>query len=137
MNKIKYDIDLMKYMALFESITHVTPKDCVSGEPLLFVVNQGDIARSIGKNASNLRHIEGLLKRKVKIVEFNDDICAFIRNFIAPLQVAEVVKEENKIFIKDKDMKTKGIIIGRDSSNLKKLKDLVSRYFEFEDIFVR
>jgi N utilization substance protein A len=124
-------------MSIFETVTSVSPKDCISGEPLIFVVNQGDIAKSIGKNASNIHRIENVIKKKVKIVEFNDDICMFIRNFIAPLKVAEVTREENKITIKDNDVKVKGMIIGRDATNLKKLKEIVSRYFEFEDIFVR
>jgi N utilization substance protein A len=137
MNKIKYDIDLMKFISMFENITHVSPKDCISGDPLIFVVNRGDIAKAIGKNASNIHRIEGLLKKRVKIIEFNDDICMFIRNVISPLKVAEVSKEENKITIKDPDMKTKGMIIGRDSTNLNKTKEIVSRYFEFEEIVVR
>lgn len=137
MNKIKYDIDLMKFISMFEAITNVSPKDCISGEPLIFVVNRGDIAKAIGKNASNIHRIENLLKKKVKIIEFNDDICMFVRNVIAPLKVAEVTKDENKITIKDNDIKTKGMIIGRDSTNLKKTKEIVSRYFEFEDIVVR
>ena len=137
MNKIKYDIDPMKFMAMFESLTHISPKDCISGEPLIFVVNRGDIARAIGKNASNIHRLEGMLKKRVKIIEFNDDVCMFIRNVIAPLKVAEVSLEENKITIKDPDTKVKGMIIGRDSTNLNKTKEIVSRYFEFEDIVVR
>ena len=137
MIKIKYDIDLMKFISLFESISRVNVKDCISGEPLIFVVNQGDIARAIGKNASNIRRVENLLKKKIKVVEFNDDVCEFVRNLIAPLKVAEVSKDENKIMIKDPDTKTKGMIIGRDSTNLKKTKDIVLRYFQVEDILVK
>jgi len=136
MIKIKYDIDLMKFISIFETLTRTNVKDCIAGDPLIFVVNQGDIAKAIGKNASNIRRVEGIIKKSVKVVEFNDDVCEFVRNVIAPLRVAEVSKEENKIMIKDPNTKTKGMIIGRDSSNLKKTKDIVSRYFQIEDIVI-
>lgn len=137
MMKIKYDINLMKFISLFETLSGAKVKDCISGEPLIFVVEQGEIAKAIGKNASTLHRIENVLKKKVKIVEFNDDVTLFVKNLISPLKVSDI-KEENKIItIRDSDTKTKGILIGRDSKNLNKYKDIVSRYFDIADILVR
>jgi len=77
-----------------------------------------------------------LLKKKIKIVEFNSDIKQFIRNFILPLQVKDINQEENIITIEGPDTKTKGLLIGRERKNLENLKNIVKRYFEIEDIKV-
>lgn len=136
MSRIKYNIDLMKFMQLFENITRAKLKDCIANEHLTFVVEENEIGRAIGKGGSNVRRLEELLHKKIKIVEFNADIKQFIRNFIMPLQVKEINDENGIITIIGPDTKTKGLLIGRDRKNLENLKDVVKRYFKVEDIKV-
>lgn len=136
MNKIKYDINLMKYMQLFESLTKSKLKDCIAGEQLIFIVEENEIGKAIGKGGSNVRRVEELLKKKIKIVEFNPDVKQFVRNFVMPLHVNEINEEGNIITIAGPDTKTKGLLIGRDRKNLDNLKSVVNRYFEVEDIRV-
>ncbi len=137
MIKIKYDINLMKFISLFETLTRAKVKDCIEGNPLIFVVKNGEIGKAIGKKASNIRKVENILKRKIKIIEFNEDLIMFVNNVIAPVKAEEITKEDNTIVIKDSDPKTKGKIIGRDSQNRKLCREIVSRYFEIDDIIVR
>ena len=50
MIKIKYDINLMKFISLFESITKTDVKDCFEiGGKLVFIVKEGNIGRALGK----------------------------------------------------------------------------------------
>ena len=119
MSKIKYDINLMKFMQLFENLTRAKLKDCISDEEqLTFIVEENEIGKAIGKGGSNVRRLEGLLKKKIKIAEFNKDIKQFIRNFVMPLQVKEITEENNIITITGFDTKTKGLLIGRERKNL-------------------
>ena len=136
MSKIKYDINIMKYMQLFESITHSKLRDCIAGEGLIFVVEENEIGKAIGKGGSNVRRLEELLKKKIKIVEFSPEVKQFIKNFVMPLQVKEIVEEEGIVIIAGPDTKTKGLLIGRDAKNLNNLKNVVGRYFKIEDIKV-
>ena len=136
MNKIKYDIDLMKYMQLFENLTRAKLKDCISNEQLIFIVEENEIGKAIGKKGSNVKRLEGLLRKKIKIVDFNPDVKQFIRNFIMPLQVNDINEENNIVTISGPDTKTKGLLIGRERRNLENLKSIVKRYFEIEDIRV-
>ena len=130
MTRIKYDINLMKFISFFENLTRSKVKDCIdSGSSLIFVVQKGEIGKAIGKNASNIKKIENLLKRKVRVIEFDEDVAKFVRNVLAPIKVDEVELVDSKVVIRDPNMKTKGMIIGRDASNLKKHKEIVSRYF--------
>ncbi|MBW2980555.1 NusA-like transcription termination signal-binding factor [Candidatus Woesearchaeota archaeon] len=134
--KIKYDADILKYMSLFESLTRSKLKDCIVNERVLFVVEPNEIGKAIGKNGSNVHRLEGILNKKIRIVEFNPDVCQFVRNMLYPLQATEVNEENSVVTISGPDTKTKGLMIGRDAKNLNFLKDIVKRYFEVEDIKV-
>ena len=137
MNKIKYDINLMKYMELFENITNTKLKDCIENDKqLIFVVEGNEIGKAIGKNGVNARKVESVLNRNIKIVEFSPDAKQFITNFVYPLQLNGVEEDSGRITIHGPDTKTKGLLIGRDSRNLKSLLSIVKRYFDVADIRV-
>ena len=76
------------------------------------------------------------IKRKIKIVEFSSDVLQFIRNMIYPLKTKDIKNEEGIIKITGNDTKTKALLIGRESKNLKNLRNVVKRYFEINDIMV-
>ncbi len=129
----------MKFMQLFESLTRAKLKDCIASEDneqLTFIVEENEIGKAIGKKGSNAKRLEGLLKKKIKIVEFNPDIRQFIRNFVMPLQVKDITEENGIITIIGPDTKTKGLLIGRERKNIENLKDIVKRHFQIEDIKV-
>ena len=134
--KIKYDADILKYMSLFESLTRSKLKDCIVNDKVLFVVEPNEIGKAIGKNGSNVRRLEGILKKRIRIVEFSSDVCQFVRNMIYPLQATDVNEEYGIVTITGPDTKTKGLMIGRDAKNLNFLKNITKRYFEVEDIKV-
>jgi len=136
MNKIKYDLDLMKFMSLFESLTGAKVKDCIKNDKLIFVVHENEIGKAIGKKGINIRKIEGILKKSVKIVEYSDDVLQFIRNFINPLKIKDIAKEGSTITITGPDTQTKSLIIGRDRRNINHLKDITKRFFDIEEIKV-
>jgi len=136
MTKIKYDVNIMKYMSLFETLTQTKLKDCIINDKVIFIVEENQIGKAIGKKGINVKKIENILKKKIKIAEFNSNVLQFIQNFIYPLKVKDI-KEENKVItIIGPDTKTKGLLIGRDAKNLNNLKSIVKRYFDIDDIKV-
>jgi len=137
MTKIKYDINLMRFMTLFETITQSSLKDCIDGDDqLIFIVEENHIGKAVGKNGSNVKRLSSVLKRQIKVVEFNPNVLQFIQNFIYPLVPKEVKNENGIVSIVGPDTKTKGLLIGRDGKNLNMLRDVVKRYFSVEDIKV-
>ena len=136
MNKIKYDSDIIKLMTLFESMTGAKVKDCISGEKTLFVIEENEMGKAIGRNGSNIKRIESVLKRKIKLAEFSSDVAQFIRNMAYPAQIAEIKQENGAIIIQGKDSNSKAMLIGRDRQNLNHLTDIVKRYFEINEIKV-
>lgn len=136
MEKIKYDATLMKYISLFESLTGAKAKDCIANEHILFIVHENEMGKAIGKHGSNIKRIEGMLNKNIRLVEFSNDIVQFIQNLMYPL-IAKEIKEENGIVsICCHDTKTKGMLIGRDRHNINSISDIVKRYFKVSEIKV-
>jgi len=128
MNKI--DQNTISLINLFESKTRTTVKKFFEfNDILVFIVNPGQGSKAIGKNGINAKNLYNLLKKKVKIVEFSLDPVKFIKGFIYPIVAENVTLDDNIVFIKASSIKDKGILIGRESKNLNKLKELVKQYY--------
>jgi len=133
--KIKYDSEIMKLMTLFESMTRAKLKDCILNERLLFIVEGNEIGKAIGKKGSNIKRLENMLNKRIKVVEFSPDVLQFIKNLLYPLQTSGIENNDDVIAIQA-DTKTKSLIIGRNQQNLKNLISIVKRFFDIESIKV-
>ena len=128
----------MKYMALFEKETKTSLKDCIIDEDrVTFIINSDNMAKAVGKNGRNVRLLERKLRKKIKIVKFDEDCVQFTQNLIYPLNKKKIEKEEKEITSKGEDTKTKALLIGRNSQNLKKLESIIKRFFDIEEIKVK
>jgi len=135
--KITFDTELLKLMGLFENITHATLKDCFfDREKLVFLVEPGEMGKALGKNKMNIVKLEKMLKRKVKIVEFNPNRLQFITNYLAPLRVTDIKEEDDIVTVTGADTKTKGLIIGIKAQNLRNLEKIIGKYFTVQEIKV-
>lgn len=125
----------MKFIPLFETLTRATLKDCFEfNERIYFVVNEKQIGKAIGKQGKNIKLLEKTINRKIKIIEFNPHIVQFINNLIYPLKVKDIEQQDDSIVITGGDTKTKGLLIGRNSQNLKRTEKIVKRYFKIDNI---
>ena len=136
MNKIKYDSDAMKLITLFESMTGAKVKDCISNERLIFIMEENEMGKAIGKNGVNIKRMENALKKKIKLIEFNNDVLQFVKNIIYPIEILDIKQEEDDIIIHGKDTSTKAMLIGRERQNINHLIGIVKRYFDVNDIKV-
>jgi N utilization substance protein A len=118
--KIKYDFAVMKFISMFESATGAQLQDSfMQNDKIVFVVKQGQIGKALGKKGVNIRKLENLFKKKIRIIEFNDDMLQFVRNAVHPLQIKEITEEAGVITIIPPDTKTRGYLIGRGAANLR------------------
>ena len=136
MVKIKYDADLMQYISLFESLTGAKVKDCIVDDSILFIVHENEMGKAIGKEGSNIKRVENTLKKKIRLVEFSNNVLQFVGNLISTIKAKEIKEEDGIITIYGKDTKSKGILIGRDRHNLNQINDIVKRYFGVKEVKV-
>lgn len=135
MNKIVYDETSMKFMVLFETMTKANLKDCIiNDEIIFFIVEENQIAKAIGKQGSNIRNLQKALKRRIKIVEYSNDLIKFINNFIYPIKAKEIINEEEVIKIMTPTIESRGILIGKSATNLRLFESIVKRYFQIKEI---
>jgi len=129
---MKYDQELIGFINFFENLTHARVKDAFvdKDERVVFVVNEGEMGKAIGKKGSNIKKASVLLKKKIRIIEFSSDAVKFVKNAIYPIIAESVNKEGEEIIIKDKETSKKALLIGRDQRNLKALQELVGKYFK-------
>jgi len=137
--KIVYDEDTLKKMGLFESITRAKLKDFYDDEVqgrLVFIVLPGNLWRALGKGSVNVKKLEKAFGRKIKIVEYNEDLVTFVKNIAHPLKIHDVSEEDGIVTIRHEDMQTKGLLIGKNARNLRNMENNVRRYFEVKEIKV-
>ena len=135
--KIIYDVNAMKFMSLFETITKAKLKDCIIKESLvLFVVQPNEVGRAVGPKGANVKKLERILKKKVKIIEFAAEPVNFIKNLIHPLQVKEINEEDGVYTLTPLDLKTRGLLIGRNAAHLRSYEEIMKRYFPVKELKV-
>ena len=126
----------MKLITLFESMTGAKVKDCILNEKILFIIEENEMGKAIGKNGVNIKRMENMLKKKIKLVEFSNDVLQFVKNMIYPIEVLDIMQEDHIIKIHGKDTGTKAMLIGRERQNINHLTELIKRYFDVEEIKV-
>lgn len=128
---MKYDSQTLKIISLFEKITRARLKDIQLQEnKYIFIVEEGNYKKALGKELKNLKKLEELLGQKVKIVEFKQDVQNFIKNLIYPLKPDSIEVMDDVVMIKSQDNKTKGLLIGARAKNLRFYEEVVQKYFK-------
>lgn len=128
--KMKYDVDSLQKMALFEKVTKARLKDFFETETkLFFVVQKGQLQRALGPQKKNVQRLENMLKKRVKIIQYEQDVLRFIVNVLAPLKVVDIKEENGIVTITGPDQKTKGLMIGARAANLRMFEKIVQKYF--------
>src|SRR3989304_5967213 len=90
---IKITSTEMRYIALFESISGASAKDCIIDEEqgrVIFVVNEGQVGVAIGRGGRNIHTLERMTGKKHEIIEYAEDPAQFIKNALKPAAVREV-----------------------------------------------
>ncbi|MFA5406389.1 MAG: NusA-like transcription termination signal-binding factor [Candidatus Nanoarchaeia archaeon] len=136
--KIIFDNECLKHINLFQSITKASVKDCIIDlDKIMFVVKEGQAGLAIGKNGANIKNLQRLIKKKVEIIEFNNDLKSFLDNIFRPVKVKESVNVDggNRRVVKvsvenDNHINSKSYV----KSKVKKARGLLKRYFNIDDI---
>ena len=137
MERLKLDQETLELSSLMERITGAKIKDCFkddSNETIYLIVSPGELGKAVGKGGSNVRQVQEKLGRKIRVVEFSENLITFVKNLVYPLNTSEIKEEAGNLIIKDNNKKTKSLLIGRDGKNLKILNRAVKRFFNVDEV---
>lgn len=134
---MKLDTQHLEYLNYFEELTGATVKDCFTyHHKITFIIEQGDLGLALGKDARNIDQAETRIGEDVKVVEYADDPATFLYNFLQPLDVESVKDDDGILRITPENDRAKGIIIGRGGDHIERIKDIMSRHFDYDRITV-
>jgi len=140
---IKFTSREMRYIALFESITGATVKDCIVDNDLnriIFIVKEGNIGMAIGRRGKNIHLLEKMTGKKHEVIEHSENPAQFIRNALKPAKVDEIRISERPdgktiavVSVKPRD---KGVAIGKNGRNAERIRFLAKRYFQIQNVSI-
>ncbi len=134
---MKYDSDLIQKMNLFEKITGARLKDAFYFKNrLVFVVQEGELSKALGRNKERVKKVQRLFKEKVKVVEYSPEKVKFIVNFLNPLRIRSAEEKDGVVILKGEDRSVNALIIGSKAQNLRELERVVKNYFDLKEIKV-
>jgi N utilization substance protein A len=132
--------ETIRLINFFENITGAKVKDCIVDEEsntIYFLIKEGDIGLAIGKNGSSVKNAEKILKRRIKLIEFSEDIHSFVRNTV-PKASDILIKNGDKTIVEIRVEKNdKASVIGRDRKRLKIIREILKRNYNIDEICIR
>lgn len=132
----------MRLIALFESITGATSKDCLIDEEndrVILVAKKGEMGLAIGKAGKNINTLRKMTGRQIEVVEAADEPEQLIKNSLAPAKVKTIritEKPDSKIAVVEVDTRDKAIAIGKNGRTIDKTRLLAKRYFQIDHVII-
>jgi len=143
LNNIKITETEMRYIQLLQNMTGATIVDCIVDEDedtIIFTVKKGEVGLAVGKGGEKIKRFRSMTNKRVEIYEYLPDAEDFIRNALKPAKVRDIRlvdrMEGKKIAMVNVEPKDKGIAIGKNGSNIKKIRFLANRYFQLDTVVI-
>ena len=143
LSNIKITENEMKYMALLENMTGATIVDCIIDEAedtIIFAVKKGEVGLAVGRGGEKIKRFRKMTNKQVEVFEYIGDPLKFIRNALKPAKVKDIRLVDRvgggRIAMANVVTKDKGIAIGRNGQNIKKIRFLAKRYFNLDTIVI-
>ncbi len=140
---IRFTSREMRYIALFESITGATVRDCIIDEDLnriIFIIKEGDVGMAIGRRGKNIHILEQMTGKKHEIIEHSESPVQFIKNALKPARVREIRITERldgkTIAVVSVNPRDKGVAIGKNGRNAERIRFLAKRYFQIQNVSI-
>jgi N utilization substance protein A len=148
---IKIDRSSMELISLFNNISGAIIKDCLVfkspenyGEIIIYLVKKQDVGKAIGKNGEHVKDLMSKLQKKIDVIPFSEDLEEFIQFILnttknsIKVQNIEIKESKNQkktviITVRPQD---RGKAIGKDGSMIKKIKELVLRHFDVDNVII-
>jgi N utilization substance protein A len=143
LSNIKITQDEMKYMQLLQNMTGATIVDCIvkdDEDTLIFTVKKGEVGLAVGKGGEKIKRFRNMTNKQVEIYEYLPEPEKFIRNALKPAKIKDIRlvdrMEGKRIAMVNVEPRDKGIAIGKNGANIKKIRFLAQRYFQLDTVVI-
>ena len=134
------DMQFMRYANLFSRVTRIKTNHCFEyNNAIVFAVPRRLVPRAIGPDNQNLKRLNQILRKKVKIVAIPNgraDIENFVSIITYPVKFKAIeIKEDNAII--NASNPNKACLIGREKRRLNEMQNVLGQYFGIKKVMVR
>ncbi len=143
LSNIKITENELKYMSLLQNMTGATIVDCIINDDqdnIIFTVKKGEVGLAVGRGGEKIKKFRRMTNKQVEVFEYLDKPEDFIRNALKPAKVKDIKMVDRtdgkRVAMVNVEPKDKGIAIGKNGSNIKKIRFLSTRYFELETVII-
>ena len=123
----------MRYLNLFSKTTGVSTRFCFKyNDFIVFSVNKNLVSKAIGENGKNVKRINEILGRKIKIIsnpEGLKDAKHFISEIVSPIGFKDLEMTNDEIIIVSSGIQSKAGLIGRNKRRLFELQKVIKDFF--------
>jgi N utilization substance protein A len=132
--------ETLRYIALFQQLTHTNAVDCMdTPDKLVFVVEKGQGNVAVGKKGEHVIKLKELTGKNIQVVEYSDDPEQFVMNVFHVYKPTKVVIEQRGNITHATvtvDPELKGRAIGKAGKNLRIARDIVNRHHNIQSLSV-
>ena len=126
-----------RYIEELRILTKATALDCIIDmrfDRIIYVIKKGDMGFAIGRKGENIRRLEGVIGKKIEMVEYDAEMEDFLTNIFRPASITHFNRDDeqkkiNAVVAKRADV---GIAIGKNGSTIEKARTLVKRFYGYE-----
>ena len=125
------DMQNMRYLNLFEKITGIRTRFCFEyNNFLMFCVPRPMISRAIGEKGRNIKKLNDILGKRIKIVPAprdSGDAELLIKSIVNPVTIKNVEVAENEIIVNAG--RNKAALIGRNKRRMIEMEKVTKGFF--------
>ena len=129
----------MRQINLFQQICKISTKHFFSyNNSLVFGVPRSQVSKAIGKDASNVKRLSQILRKKIKIIAMpslddNSGIIKFIEDLVSPVEISKIQITEDKMEINTNRI-NRASLIGRNRTREKELIKILKDAFSIREL---
>ena len=125
------DMQNMRYLNLFEKITGIRTRFCFEyNNFLMFCVPRPMISKAIGEKGRNIKKLNDILGRRIKIVPAprdSGDAELLIKSIVNPIIIKDVEVTDNEILVNAG--RNKAALIGRNKRRMIEMEKVTKGFF--------